>query len=425
MKMKPLLFLFILNLWLGKQLPAQTPGNAERIQNWQEDIDFYEKTLRSKHKNLFHLLHEATFTQQLAALKNKIDQLSDYQMIVELSKIAAAIGDGHTYIHTDRLKQFWMPLKIEVFAEGFFILSALPEYKSLLGTRILGFDDKNIADAVNALKQTCATDLRFDDRDYHGQLPVKMMQASLLHALGVINSAEQHTIRVEKEGQEMTLSLKNIHAEAADFLSMGFESYTAKEVVRPVSYQNSTKNYAFTFLPQSKAMYLAYNNCQQDPAEKMDAMTDRLFAEFVKNGAEKLIIDVRRNGGGNSHIHNKLVKEIIKHPIINQKGHLFVLMGPRTFSAANILILDLENNTQVITIGVHGRGKPNHYSENYFFNLPHSKQRCSVSELYRVDSRKDDNRIRIEPQLAVESSFADYRNNRDAVLETALDYKIK
>jgi C-terminal processing protease CtpA/Prc len=154
-------------------------------------------------------------------------------------------------------------------------------------------------------------------------------------------------------------------------------------------------------------------------------MTEKMIAEFDRNNAEKLIIDLRRNGGGNSNIHNSLVKSILKHPKINQKGNLFVLMGARTFSAANLFILDLENNSNVITVGEHGRGKPNHYSENHFFNLPNSKIRCSVSELYRIDSRKDDNRIRIEPMIKVSSTFQDFSTNKDAALETALNYKQK
>jgi hypothetical protein len=98
---------------------------------------------------LFHFTTEAEFNTKIAALKTKIDHLTDYQMVVELSKISASIGDAHTYIHTDRLLQHWLPLKIGVFEEGFYVLSAMTGYEDLFGGRIVGFDNKSIRVAVS------------------------------------------------------------------------------------------------------------------------------------------------------------------------------------------------------------------------------------------------------------------------------------
>jgi hypothetical protein len=394
-----------------------------RTQNWIEDIDFYEKTLRKNHKSLFHFLPENEFNQKLATLKSKIDRLSDYQVVVELSKISAAIGDGHTYIHTDRLKQYWLPLRIAVFEEGFYVLNTNTEYEELMGGEIIAFGEKPISEVIENLKTTCATDLKYDEKDYFAHLPVKMMQASLLHAMGLVRTPEKLTIKIQKAGKVIEKELISLDMTGEDFAKLSMQNYFDKEIKRPVSFQNTTKNYWFTYLKEAKAMYLAYNSSQQEESEKMDEMSERLVSEFDKTNAEKLVIDVRRNGGGNSNIHKRLVKSIINHPRINQKGNLIVLMGSRTFSAANIFILDFEKNANVITIGEHGRGKPNHYSENHFFTLPNSKIRCSVSELYRVDSHKDDTRIRIEPMVKVLTTFQDFSENRDAVLEAALSYQ--
>jgi Peptidase family S41 len=403
-------------------LSVYTQPFKQPVKDWLEDINFYEKTVRAKHKNLFHFQSEAGFNQKISELKGKIDQLSDYEIIVELSKISASIGDGHTYIHTDRLRQYWLPLRIGIFDEGSFIIGASPDYEDLIGGKIIGFDEKNIQEAIDALKFTCATDLRYDEKDYFSQLPVKMMQATLLHALGIVKRQETLVIKIEKDGKPVIKELKNLELDGESFGKIPMKGSFTKEVQRPVSYQNTIKNYWFTYLPDGKAIYLAYNNSQQDEDERMDAMTERLLDEFEKNGAEKLIVDVRRNGGGNEATHKRLVKAIIGNKKINQKGKLFVLMGVRTYSAADNFVLDLENNSAVITIGEHGRGKPNHYSENYFFSLPNSKTRCSVSELYRVDGKKDDTRVRIEPMIKITNSFRDFIANRDAVLEKALLY---
>jgi hypothetical protein len=49
----------------------------------------------------------------------------------------------------------------------------------------------------------------------------------------------------------------------------------------------------------------------------------------------KLVIDVRQNGGGDyTEGLRHLVHPVKKLPDVNRKGHLFVLIGPNTFSAA-------------------------------------------------------------------------------------------
>jgi hypothetical protein len=202
----------------------------DRTKNWFEDIDYYEKTMRKNHKNLFHTLPETEFNQKISSIKSKLSQWSDYQIIVELSKVSAAIGDGHTYIHTDRLKQFWLPFRIGLFEEGFYVLNVNPEYEELLGGRILEFDKKSIKEAVEALKTTCATDLKYAEKDYFSHLPTKMMQASLLHALGAVSNPEKLLIKIEKSGKIIEKEVESIDVTGEDFARISMKNYFDQEI---------------------------------------------------------------------------------------------------------------------------------------------------------------------------------------------------
>jgi hypothetical protein len=52
-----------------------------------------------------------------------------------------------------------------------------------------------------------------------------------------------------------------------------------------------------------------------------------------QSGVQRLVVDLRLNGGGNSAILDPWITEIKSSPL-NKKGHLFVIVGRATFSSA-------------------------------------------------------------------------------------------
>ena len=54
--------------------------------------------LPKRHANLFHTITGGQFKQTVAALEESIPALARHQIIVELARIVASIGDGHTSI---------------------------------------------------------------------------------------------------------------------------------------------------------------------------------------------------------------------------------------------------------------------------------------------------------------------------------------
>jgi hypothetical protein len=71
------------------------PMTAEK---WRADLDFFERELPKRHKNAFHAITRERFAAEVASLRAKAGQANDDEMIVGLMRIAALIGDGHTYV---------------------------------------------------------------------------------------------------------------------------------------------------------------------------------------------------------------------------------------------------------------------------------------------------------------------------------------
>jgi C-terminal processing protease CtpA/Prc len=135
---------------------------------------------------------------------------------------------------------------------------------------------------------------------------------------------------------------------------------------------------------------------------------------------ERLIIDLRQNGGGDlTKVRMHLIPAVKAHPRINQKGHLFVIIGRQTYSAAMSNATDFRRETNAILVGEPTGARPNGYQESYRFVLPNSQFNISCST--RFYQFQDEDTPAVMPDKLIEPSWDAYQAGRDPVLEWILD----
>jgi C-terminal processing protease CtpA/Prc len=78
-----------------------------------------------------------------------------------------------------------------------------------------------------------------------------------------------------------------------------------------VNKNNAKKKYTFDIL-DGNIGYLAYNQCQDYKA--FDRFLKKTFQRIEKNGVDQLIIDIRKNSGGNSTLNDLLLNYITRKP---------------------------------------------------------------------------------------------------------------
>jgi tetratricopeptide (TPR) repeat protein len=100
--------------------------------------------------------------------------------------------------------------------------------------------------------------------------------------------------------------------------------------------------------------------------------------------------------------------------------YLFVLIGRRTFSAAQFLATQLEDWTEAVFVGEPTASRGNGYGDSHRIVLPQSGITVRVSTLYGQLSDPRDTRPWTPPEVATELTFDDYRHNRDPALAAAL-----
>jgi tetratricopeptide (TPR) repeat protein len=176
----------------------------------------------------------------------------------------------------------------------------------------------------------------------------------------------------------------------------------------------------FAYLAPARALYVQFSEVGNKPDQTVAQFADSLFAFARAHPVDRLVLDLRLNGGGNGALNRPLVLGLIRADSLGGRGHLFVLIGRRTFSAAQFLVSDLERWTDAIFVGEPTASRGNHYGDSYRIRPPNSGVTVRVSTLYWQFSDPRDLRPWTPPEVATELTFDDYRRNRDPALEAAL-----
>jgi C-terminal processing protease CtpA/Prc len=134
---------------------------------------------------------------------------------------------------------------------------------------------------------------------------------------------------------------------------------------------------------------------------------------------EKLVIDMRDNGGGDYTVGERnLIRPIKRLESINRRGHLFVLIGSQTFSAAMNNAAQFRAQTAATLVGETIGEKPNSYQEPREMRLPNSKLVVRYSTRWYAFVESGPNTI--EPDVPVPQSWADYADGQDSALNYVL-----
>ena len=86
--------------------------------------------------------------------------------------------------------------------------------------------------------------------------------------------------------------------------------------------------------------------------------SERLRAFIAANAVERLVIDMRHNGGGNYATYAPFLEMIRANQFINRPGKLFTIIGRGTFSDASNFT-DIERATSTLLVGEATGGSPN------------------------------------------------------------------
>ncbi len=391
------------------------PQDLSRDDRWRYDLDYLARRMEQIHYDLYDVMTRGRFERAIRDLKAAVPELEDYQVAVGVQRILAMVGDGHTFMlpPIQEMGIHRYPINVYRYSDGLFVQAATPAYASVVGGRIVSIGGTTVDKAWDAVAEICSHDnasgLMFAVQRY-------LVIPEILHAVGVVDSIQTVPLTVEtRDGGVVTIDLEPIA-----FNELGNEFVRARDgadAPLPLWLKDQNSAHWFEFIEADKLVYAQYNQVRDMPGESVEQFSHKLFEFIDENPVEYLVIDMRNNGGGNNFLNKPLVHGLIGSHKVNRRGHLFVITGRRTFSAAMNGAADIEANTEAIFVGEPTGSKPNFVGETTIFPLPCSGLQVSISSLYWQRSHAFDYRIWIAPDLLAELSSEDYRTNRDPSME--------
>jgi len=405
------------------------PSKMSRDAGWRYDLRLMAREIGRRGYAPFRQISREGFDRRVTALDVAIPKLSDMQIVIEMMKLTAAVGDGHTMIYAFFERPEFLqnvPVEFAFFEEGLFIVAADLRFSNLLGAQVIRFGDRSVQEVLLALDPIISRD------NPAGPLvmgPMRMRNLPLLAGLGLILDPAHVALTVRDLGG--TLRTVTLPADS-DIPSRRLWDGYPKNWTRfvdtlpgplPLYLRNPYRDYWFEYLPGPKTVYLQWNHVHSDPAEPIEKFFDR-SAQFVQDHpVDKLVLDMRWNNGGDTGLVPAVLASLIRNVKIDQPGKLFVITGHRTFSAAQNAVTMIGKFTPAVFVGDTTGSSPNFIGEDVALQLPYSKLMVSISDLHWQSSWPTDYRVWIPPLIYSPPRFADYRQNHDGALDAILNYR--
>ena len=165
-------------------------------------------------------------------------------------------------------------------------------------------------------------------------------------------------------------------------------------------------------------LYVQYNSVERLPQSLLADLRTALRAP----GIDKVAVDIRLNTGGEVSGIDPMV-DLFKDPAVDRPGHLFVITGRNTFSAASMFLARVDAATSAIVTGEPMSGCPTTYGNDRSLTLEHSGLVISVSTLFEIGATATDRRPTIEPELPARWSVAAWQARGDPALDAIRAYR--
>lgn len=141
------------------------------------------------------------------------------------------------------------------------------------------------------------------------QVETQLAIPEMLHVLGATADPAAATFRLEApDGSRVELDVSALAAPATLV-----DLTTAAGAPLPLHQQRVSENYWLTLVEESRTLYLQYRRCQNG-SESMTSVADRAFGLMDRGSADRLVVDVRHNGGGDSQVDDHLIEGIKAAP---------------------------------------------------------------------------------------------------------------
>jgi len=395
---------------------AQSPTTPARVsgEQWRQDLAYLTAQLEQRHPRLYAHLTPATWHQAIERLQQQADAQSADQMRLGVQQLVALVRDGHTRL-AHRANPPTYPVSFRWFPDGIYATLTHEPGRAASGLKLVRLNRISVEEALCQLGSLVSADNEVGRRTGAVRL---LSNAEVLAFCHLARPDSVVYELVDSLGQARRLTV------AAQPDSV-WQATSAERPVRPgaprpLYLQRGEEPFWFATLPAQRAVYVQYNTCQ-DMAGFL-RFSWRLTRLLEQQKPTRLLLDLRFNKGGNSRQFAPL-RWYLVHSALNQRGHLFVLIGRNTFSSGLRAACELKQQTQALLVGEATGGCPTtHFTEVKQFRLPHSGLEIQYASRQTTYLPELGAAMSLLPDIAAPLTITAYRQGEDPALEAALAF---
>jgi tetratricopeptide (TPR) repeat protein len=431
--------LVMLLSWTMALSVQASSGNFDLTSDqWRQDLKWLSNTVHHDYSFLFKKISAEDWDKHVVKLYNQIPEMEDHEVIVGMARLIASFGWGHSRLDVLPFGPFHnpakfkrMPYNLYYFSDGVYVQGTLSKFAEAVGARVIAIGGTPIEQALELVRPVVPAENEMFFRAYGLQY---LQIPEILHAQGITKDLSKTTLTLEKDGKrfEITYPYGVVYEDPYYDHSLVWKQDGRDDWVvarsdemlasNPLWLKHADQTFWFEQLPGRKVVYAQQNLVRDSEEETLAHFYARLFEYIEDNQIEKLIIDLRLNGGGDNFLNVAPIQQIVRSDQINQPGNLFVVIGRRTFSACQNFVNELETYTEAIFVGEPTGENVNMYGDNREIKLPNSGITGRLSWAWWQDKPQWDTRQWTAPVLAADLSFQDYMQNVDPVLEVIEQY---
>ena len=391
--------------WIKPPTPIPVPAPAAtRDLRWEQDLDYLKASIERLHVIAWEYIPPERFAEEIDQIKKRLPELSDYTIACEISRALAFLGDGHTGCGTSQtafpFRTF--PIKVRAFPEGIFVVAATSDHHELLGCQITHIDSHDLSEVAEKTRPYFSAENRLADIN---NLESAIRHVDFLYAARVSEAPDRTLFRfVDPQGKAFEQTLVGVPAAS--------EKNWVNQETLPGFLSGPSRDFWFEPMLDSGLLYIKYNRCRDHGGLAVMArdIENVLAAEKI----EAVVIDLRRNGGGDSSVIDPLFK-LLDERGFDRRGRLFVFTDRNTFSSGFHNLLTLKG-MHAIHLGEASSQKLNYGGNIQSFSLPNSK--LAVAYPTQNSARLPGVEIRvIEPDHGIELTHQNFLAGQDPVLD--------
>lgn len=443
--------------------PAGFASSKIAKQALKEDMLYWQKVLEESHVNPYHAIHK----EQLKALQDSIlralpDSVTHFQACFSISTLAAALDEGHLGFETNRVSDSLYAYHAVRFP--FFLFDI--DNGALVVQRDLSAANKLPAySRITEINGIPVQQLYDRYRKFYGGLePWRRLQVrnnfrKLLFMDGIVSPFR---IKAIVGNDPVEYSVDGFTYQQTDSIS----KLIAAEMQKPAG------PFSMRFLPGNIA-FIEFNDMDGGLRASFEVFIKEAFTQIRDKKAAGLIIDIRKNGGGDSRLGDLLISYISNKPYrassgmkmrisshskanavlrgaqdpfsdwengrlyeydvkkltspgknkLRYDGKVAVLIGTGTFSSANMLTNAIKDYRLATLIGEPTAEPGNDFGEIFPFMLPNTYINATTAIKMFMRANGDTNDFSgIKPDIEVHNSLADIQVKKDRVLDRAIQW---